>query len=585
MVVGGLLASSASPAAAQLSSAPFTGYGSGDVIAVNALAIPGGTQVAGLRAAASGGNVNSGAGGLQARINEFGQNVGPARADRNAYGRGAAVEAGLLTATPQPVDINQIIVSGLAQAFSPPPSDLVTAELDIDLNPTLFARTGRGEAQSLFDPVYCPIGRPITYGRGFAEQLQLLGSGTNPEPVGGITAPLLGTATTVGTARATTQSRTVTYVAANGDGTFGLVSESRQTLAPIELNILGALAPTLGNLLIEVAGEFGLRTVATGKPGTASVTHLGDPVLTISTVLPGGTPVPVLGPITLSSLIGQGGFSLGALSPILNLTLGGRPRGLNQAFGTPPQIAADGTSAAGAIDLLRLAVPALGVDVGLFHMEGQVTAPAGGIKCQIPVSKVASVDPVQVGQDFEYIIRIPNDAEFYNKLFNCDLVDIRVEDRVTTESGNPRVQLISASAGGVISGNTVTWANLGRYQRGSPPITLTITARIPSNSGAGVLRDTVNVSANLGNCQGGAAGEDIIQGNAQITGIARLDGSAITGAVTLVAPNVSRGNLAATGGNSWPLVAGGGFLLAALGLVRLRRRAEVVPASTTNSQT
>jgi hypothetical protein len=586
MVLGGLLASPASPAAAQLSAAPFTGYGAGDVIAVNALAIPGGTQVAGVRAAASGGNVNSGSGGLQARINEFGQNVGPARADKNAYGRGAAVEAGLLTGTPQAVDINQIIVSGLAEAYSPPLSDLVTAELDIDLNPTIFARTGRGEAQSLFDPVYCPVGRPITYGRGFAEQLQLLGGSTNPDPVvGGIVGPLLGTSTTVGTARATTQSRTVTYMAANGDGTFGIVSETRQTLAPIELNILGALAPTLGNLLIEVAGEFGLRTVATGKPGTSSVTHLGDPILSISTILPGGVAVPVLAPVTLSSLIGAGGIGLGALAPILNLTLGGRPRGLNQAFGTAPQIAGDGTSAAGAIDLLRLAVPALGVDVGLFHMEGQVTAPAGGIKCQIPVSKTASVDPVTVGQDFEYVIRIPNDSDLYNRLFNCDLVDIRVVDTVTTESGTPRIQLIGASAGGVIQGNTVTWANLGRYQRGSPPITLTITARIPTNSGAGVLRNTVNVSANLGNCQGGANGEDIIQGNAQIRGIANLDGSAISGAVTLVAPNVSRGNLAATGGNSWPLVAGGGFLLAALGMVRLRRRAEMVPASSTSTDT
>lgn len=579
MVLGGLLASSASPAAAQLSAAPFTGYGAGDVISVGALAIPGGTQLAGVRAAASGGNVNSGSNGLQTRINEFGQNVGPANPSKNAYGRGAAVEAGLLTNTPQPVDINQIIVSGLAQAYSPPPSDLVTAQLDVNLNPTIFARTGRGEAQSLFDPVYCPVGRPITYGRGFVEQLQLLGTGTNPDPVvGGVVAPLLGTSTTVGTARATTQSRTVTYVIANGDGTFGMVSETRQTLAPIELNVLGALAPTLGNLLIEVAGEFGLRTVATGKPGGASVTHLGDPVLTISTVLGGATPIPVLGPITLSSLIGSGGIGIGApLNSILTLTLGGRPRGLNMPFGTTPQLAADGTQAAGAIDLLRLAVPAIGTDLGLFHMEGQVTAPTGGIKCMIPVSKVASVDPVTVGQDFEYIIKIPTDTAFFDKLFNCDLVDIHVVDTVTTESGTPRIQLIGASAGGVISGNTVTWENLGRYQRGSPPITLTITARIPSNSGAGVLRDTVNVTANLGNCQGGANGEDIIQGNAQIPGIARLDGSAITGAVTLVAPNVSRGNLAATGGNSWPLVAGGGFLLAALGLVRLRRRAEMVP--------
>ena len=84
-----------------------------------------------------------------------------------------------------------------------------------------------------------------------------------------------------------------------------------------------------------------------------------------------------------------------------------------------------------------------------------------------------------------------------------------------------------------------------------------------------MLRDTVNVSATLGNCRGGATGEDIVQGGAQ------LNGNAITGAVTLIGPNVDRGRLAATGGDAWPLVAGGGFLLAAVGLLRLRRRAEV----------
>jgi LPXTG-motif cell wall-anchored protein len=572
MVLGGVLVSSASPAAGQLSATPFTGYGSGDVIAVNALAIPGGTQLAGLRAAASGGNVNSGSNGLQSRTNEFGQNVGPANPGKNAYGRGAAVEAGLLTVNPQPVNMNQILVAGLAEAYSPPPTDLVRTAIDIDLNPVVFARTGAGEAQSRFDPVYCPVGRPITYGRGFAENLQLLGSGTNPDE--SLVSPVLGTSTTTGTDRATTQSRTVTYVIANGDGTFVLVSETRQTLAPIELNVLGVL----GSLLIEVAGEFGLRTVATGKPGGSSVTHLGDPVLTISTVL-AGTTTPVLGPITLSSLIGAGGIGIGApLNSIINLTLGGRPRGLNQAFGTSPQTSQDGTQAAGAIDLLRVAVPLVGVDVGLFHMEGQVTVPTGGFRCTIPVSKVASADPITAGQDFTYTIRIPTDTALFDKLFNCDLLNVSAVDTVTTESGNPRIQLLGASAGGVVSGNTVTWANLGPYQRGAPPITLTINARIPSNSGAGVLRDTVNVTASLGNCQGGVTGEDIIHGNAQIPGIARLDGSAITGAVTLVGPNVSRGTLAATGSNSWPLVAGGGFMLAALGLVRLRRRAAEVPS-------
>lgn len=60
-------------------------------------------------------------------------------------------------------------------------------------------------------------------------------------------------------------------------------------------------------------------------------------------------------------------------------------------------------------------------------------------------------------------------------------------------------------------------------------------------------------------------------------GGAQLNNSAITGSVTLIGPNVTRGDLAATGGNAWPLVAGGGFLLAALGLVRLRRKASEVP--------
>jgi hypothetical protein len=579
MVLGGLLASSSAPAVGQtLTSQPFSGYGSGDVIAVNALNLPP-TQIAGLRAAASGGNVNSAATGLTAQLNEFGQNVGPARADKNAYGRGAAVEAGLLTGSTQPVDINQIIVSGLAEAFAPPPTPLVRAAIDIPVNPVLFARTGAGEAQARYDANFCPIGRPLTFGRGFAENLELLG-GSN-EADGSITDPLLGTSTTAGTNRATTQSRTVTYMIANGDGTFGLVSETRQTLAPITVNILGGL----GALLIEVAGEYGLRTVATGKPGGASVTHLGDPLLTVSTVLAGIT-TPVIGPVSLSNLIGSGGIALPpALSSLIGLSLGGPPRALKGLAGTTPARAADGTSASGAVDLLRLTLlganpPA--VDVGLFHMEGAVNVPAGGLKCQIPVSKVASVDPVTVGQDFTYTIKIPSDQAVFAEFFNCDLINVSAVDTVTTESGNPRIQLLSASNGGVISGNTVTWANLGNYVIGQPPITLTINARIPTNSGAGVLRDTVNVNAALGNCRGSVTdGSDIIQGSAQIPGIARLDGSAITGAVTLVGPNVSRGNLAATGGNSWPLVAGGGFLLAALGLVRLRRRAEMVPSTTT----
>ena len=565
MVLGGLLASTTTPASGQaLSTTPFSAYGAGDALALNVLSLPP-TQLAGLRVAASAGTANSASTGIPAVVNEFGQNEAPARADRNAYGRGSAVEAGVLTQSPQTVDFNQIIVSGLAEAFAPPPSPLVTATLDIPVNPVLYASTGRGEAQATYDPVYCPVGRPLTYGRGYVENLELLGADTEPD--GSLTTPVLGTSTSVGNPRATTQSRTVTYLFPNGDGTFGVASETRQTVAPI----------TVAGLLIEIAGEYGLRVAASGKPGGATVTTLGTPILTISGPL--GVAIP---PITLGQVVPPATVAL--LNPILStlgitLDLGGPPRALGGAPGSAPALAPDGTSASAASDLVRLGLPLDLADLGLMHMEGAVSVPAGGLKCQIPVSKVASVDPVTVGNDFTYTISIPNDAAFYERFFNCDLINISAVDTVTTESGTPRIQLLSASNGGVISGNTVTWPNLGNYTMGQPPIVLTISARIPTNSGPGVLRDTVNVSATLGNCRGtGTGGEDII-------GSAQLNGNAISGAVTLVGPNVTRGNLAATGGNSWPLVAGGGFLLAALGLVRLRRRAEMVPATTTTTET
>jgi hypothetical protein len=216
--------------------------------------------------------------------------------------------------------------------------------------------------------------------------------------------------------------------------------------------------------------------------------------------------------------------------------------------------------------------------VALGHMEAAVSVPAGGLKCNIPVSKVANPDPVTVGNDFSFTISIPSDPALYAAFFNCDLVGIKATDKVETLSGNPRIQLLSADHGGVVSGNTVTWSDLGNYVLGQPPIILTINARVPATSGAGVFRDTVNVTANLGNCRGGATGEDIVNGNSTITGRANIDGGAITGTFTLNGPQVSRGNLAATGGDSWPLLAGGGLLFAALGLSRLRRKASPATA-------
>ena len=562
--------SPASVGAAPLSGQPFAAYGSGAAVITEALGL-GNTTVANVVAASSGGAVNS-AGLNTAIINEFGVNIAPATPGKNALGRGTGLEAGLVTPDPQQTTVNQLLVSGLALASAPPPSELVTKEIPLNLDPVAFASVLRGQAQATYDPAFCPVGRPLTYGLGQASNLELLNLGGGSTAQNGFMTPLLGTSIDAfGTPRGASQSRTVTYMRANGDGTFGVVSETRQTVAPISVL---ANEATQTAITVEVAGEFGLRVVASGKATGSTVEYLGNPVLTITTTTLGISAQVVK--ISLSDLLTQNGLVID-LPGIATIALGAPPRGLNGAATSKPAVATDGTSASGAADIVRLSLldlPGLTVlDLALGHMEGAAAAPPGGVTCDIPVSKTASINPVTVGQDFTYTISIPSTSALYQALFTCDLVNISAVDTVETQSGTPRIQLLSASNGGVISGNKVTWANLGNYTLGQAPIVLTINARIPNNSGAGVLRDTVNVSATLGNCRGGATGEDIVQGGA------RLDGSAITGAVTLVGPDVTRGDLAATGGTSWPLVAGGGFLLAALGLVRLRRRATAeVPA-------
>lgn len=571
LVVGGLAVASPAPvSAAPVSSQPFSAYGSGAAVITKALQL-GSTAITNAEAAFSGGVVSSG--GLNAPVtNEFGINVSPGVPGKNALGRGTGLEVGLINANPQPTTLNQLLLTGIATATAPPPSTLVTKDVNLPVNPVLFASLLRGQAQATYDPNFCPVGKPLTYGLGYASNLQLLNTGGAVNPQSGFAAPAVGTAISAfGTPRGASQSRTVTYVVPNGDGTFGVVSETRQTVAPISLLANQALGTAI---TVEIAGEFGLRTVATGKPGGASVSYTGNPVLTVtSTTL--GVVTPILGPVRLQDVLGQNGLGV-TIPSIATVGLGTPPRALNGALNSRPALAADGTSASGAADAVRLALlnlPGLtGLDLSLGHMEGSVRVPAGGLRCDIPVSKTATVDPVNAGSDFAFKITIPSSSALYSALFNCDLVNISAVDVVERQSGTPTIQLLSADRGGVVSGNRVTWANLGSYTLGGQPIVLTINARIPANSGPGVLRDTVDVSAALGNCRGGAAGEDIVQGGA------RFNGSAITGRATLIGPNVGRaagrtGQLAATGGNSWPLVAGGSFMLVALGLVRLRRRA------------
>jgi hypothetical protein len=543
-VASAMLVTSPVRVEAQLSTQPFAAYGNAAAIALNALTL-GTTTVANTQIANSGGVVNSS--GLSAPVNnQFGQAVYPAGAatGQNAYGRGSGAEIGLVTSTPQVTNQNQLILDQVAQAAAPPPSDLITEEIPINLPGILTVAAARGQAQATYDPQFCPVGRPLTYGLGFVANAQVL-----PGDAGG----LVGTSAT---GDSVTQTRTVTYMIPNGDGTYGVRAESETIVAPI------SIAGTA--LTIDIAGPIGFRVTATGKPGDPrnGVEYTGTPVITVSTL-----GVPVLGPISLADIIGGGGIPLN-IPLVANIAIGVPPLALNGAPGSSPSVAADGTSASGSADTLRVQLlPILGLlDLSLGHFEGAVSVPAGGVRCNLPVSKIATPDPVQVGQEVVFTINIPSDPGLFNALFSCDLINIRAVDTVEVASGTVTFTVLGADRGGVVGpANVVTWENLGTYTLGQPPIQLNIRVRIDSASGDAVIRDIVDVSAALGNCQGRAAGDDLVLGSGVI------EGNAITGRFVLIGPTISGGNLAATGGTSAPLVVGGALVLGGLGLVRLRR--------------
>jgi hypothetical protein len=555
MVVGGLLISAPTPAGAQaLSDQTFSGYSSGTAVSVNALQL-GTTQVANVQQATASAVVNSKGLNPPPSTNEMGQTVLPTNEGaKNSYARGAGLEVGALTNVPDPNNQNQLILSGLAQADAPPPTGPVVKTIGpVNLDPIVRASVLTGTAQATYDPNFCAVGVPFSFGRGEAAGAQVLTT-AGPPPTGLVDTTQAG--------KNVSQSRSFTYLVSNGDGTFGMATETHMTVAPITI---GAVAGLPAPVTLEVLGEFVLRTVATGKQNGASVTFApaGSPSPTDPIVRLNGTTV-----LTTQQLLGGGGLSI-PVAPLLTLQIGVPPHPIGATSGPAPA-ATDGTSASGAVDLVRLtvlSVPGLtGGDIRVAHAEGAAVAPAGGIKCNIPVSKTADPDPVTVGNDVTIHINIPSDVAQYSSLFGCDLVGIKVIDTEAVASGNPSFTIVSADNGATVSGNTVTFGNAGNYHPGDPARVLNVVLHIPSNSGAGVLKDTAQVSAVLGNCTGGAAGQDLV-------GAANLQNNAITGTGVLIGPNVSRGNLAATGGNTWPLVAGGGFLLAALGLVRLRRRA------------
>jgi hypothetical protein len=308
-----------------------------------------------------------------------------------------------------------------------------------------------------------------------------------------------------GPARAVSQSfsRTVFVAQRDRDGrrlgnAFGVMSETRQTIAPITL-----FKGTSNRLTIEVLGEWVLQAVAGGLPGTGYI-HYGpenaSPDTPVVRLINASGASRVL---TLQDLVTDDGLVIN-IPNLVEIAIGEAPRAIDGAAGSRPTVARGGTLTAAAVDVVRVrALPGAPVqltDVRVGHMEAKSQVPAGGVSCSIPVTKTPSKDSVKVGDAFDVTFKVTNP-------YDCTLTDVRVDDVVTTD-GDARFDVLETHpsaitpSGDAIDGGTIRWANVGDIP---PHATRVLSARIGARGGAGTLIDKATATGTLDDCaQGGS---------------------------------------------------------------------------------
>ncbi|MBA3654362.1 MAG: hypothetical protein H0W70_09235 [Actinobacteria bacterium] len=583
-----------------------------------------GPKVADTDVAFSSTSVNSG--GLNTAVTtETGQTVSPPRAGKNAYGRGSGIALGI--GSDVPVDKRDLILGDLAEAAAQPPdpngpdpspgsnpkaagpyqTGIVDKNLvDVKGDPVAYAGTLRGQAQALWNPKYAMpmLGTPLGFGLGYAADVRLANVGT-ADPTTGTFPGLISVASNAaGPQRAGSQAFSLTYLVNNGDGTCGIANEIHETYAPVALNLPPDADPT-NDLVIEVLGEWVLKTVVTGKPGGSSITYAPGGSATPTTPLLRiiqGTATNVL---TTQDLFDKTGLNIPA-SPLADITVGEAPRAIQSPAGTTPDpnskpIKTD-TQIATAVDVVRVigVTPAAGVqaaELRVGHFESRINVPAGGVNCEIPISKTAL--PATVGQPVTFTVNIPVDKDALIP-FPCDLTNIKLTDTVSvfkadTPSKPPRINLTGGTAPngskGVVSADkqSITFDNIGNYHPGDPPLVVTITGVIPDNSGTGTLKDDAVATASAGNCKAvaGSVIEQLNGANGTFAGsFFGKDGAGLTaningggavkvlGSTLLIGPQVGAASVLAVTGRNDGLFLGLAFaaLLSAAGITRLRRR-------------
>lgn len=488
----------AAPAAAapRLEDADGSAYATGTVVHAHVGEQPGdpeagepATRGVDAEVAFSGAAVDSG--GLREQIaNELGRVVIPAKPEAKSYGRGSAIEAG--GGQEVPGGENQVVIAGLVEATAPPTTDADPAEVGpIPADPIAYASTARGDAYASWPS---QLGADLAYGLGYVENAEVAdaaGSDAENSTDESLEEPLVAT-NAAGDRAVSWSTSTVTC-----SGAEGLVAETRQTIAPVTF-----LAGTPTEFTIELAGEWVLRASANGQDGGATV-HYGPgeaspetPVLRVLTPPEeeGGEPVTEV-QLTTQDLLQEDGLVIDAL-PLANIVVGEDPRAIGQGPDSEPQVAADGTLAAAAVDVVRvelLSEEGTGelAEVRIGHMEVRSAVQAGGVACgELGLDKSVDRELVSPGDEFTYTIRVTNPNP-------CTLIEVRVEDMISADEGIEWEVLSTEPQADEVSDTRVVWNDIGPIESGGAK-DVSIRIRVSEDSRAGRFRDLARATALCG---------------------------------------------------------------------------------------
>lgn len=340
---------------------------------------------------------------LGARRDELGRQASPALAAGVSFARALGVDL--------PEEYDEFDLGDFdpdpAEATAPPTASPVRKQTSVTL-PFLQADSFSAEASARSQPAGCVIGDSLAVGSASATRTGTVADG----PLRAVLA-----VNEEGQAFSQSFSRVALTPAPVRPGTFGVVAETQQTIAPVSFGLPGSE----DTYTIEIGGPWRLAATVTGAQGSydfgpvneksdypaARLLLNGKPFSTLDY----GDIVPL---VTGNEVVGE-------------LRVGDEPRAIGSLSGTdaiqrPTRVSA-------AADAVVVEYFPTGSELRIGHMEVDVAVPVGGVACPgIGVHKTTQPERVRAGDRFSWTIEITNPND-------CTLDDLVVQDTPATGEG------------------------------------------------------------------------------------------------------------------------------------------------------